>query len=264
MTDPSRDDGAGRDGPLISVVTAALDALGPLRETVASVAAQDFAGREHIVVDGGSSDGTRAWLARQGPAVRWVSEPDDGIADALNKGVAMARGEYVLVLQAGDVLLGADRLRAAATRLARPDAPDVLVCDVLFGASGRTRRLSAGRPARRLLFKPVCHQGVFARRALFGRIGGFDPAYRISMDYEFLMRARRAGARVAAAPILLSRMPDDGISSRRDWPSLARRFAEERRIHLAHCPGPGMRLVYALYWPAYLGYRRLRAALAGG
>jgi len=139
MTDPSRDDGAGRDGLRISVVTAALDALGPLRETVASVAVQDFAGREHIVVDGGSSDGTRAWLAGQGPAVRWVSEPDDGIADALNKGVAMARGEYVLVLQAGDVLLGADRLRAAAARLARPDAPDVLVCDEIGRASCRER-----------------------------------------------------------------------------------------------------------------------------
>lgn len=247
--------------PLVSVVSAAYEALDPLRATVASVAGQSFPDREHVVVDGGSTDGTRAFLEGLGEAVAWVSEPDDGIADALNKGVAMARGEYVLVLQAGDVFVAPDSLARAVPHL--DPGPDILVCDVTIGGRGPDRLVSTPAPTHRLAFKPVCHQGVFCRRTVFARIGGFDPAFRVCMDYDFLLRARRAGMTLAHAPVRLARMDDGGISSRRDWPSLARRFAEERRIHLAHCPGPVMRAVYAVYWPPYLAYRRARALLAG-
>ncbi len=252
--------------PLVSVVTAAYQAEAGLRETVASVAAQSFADREHIVVDGGSTDGTRAFLESLGPAVRWVSEPDGGIADAMNKGVRMARGHWILVLHAADVFEGGGALARAAMRLAEPGPGagiDLLACDVRLVGPGRARLASAGKPARRLRFKPVCHQGALCRRALFERVGGFDDRFRICMDYDFMARALRSGARFAHAPLVLARMDDAGISSRTDWPSLARRFAEERRVQLAHCPGPAMRAVYALYWPPYLAYRRLRAALSG-
>ena len=248
-----------QERPLVSIVTAAFNALPELRRTVESVAAQTMGHHEHIVVDGGSTDGTRSYLEGLGPSVRWTSEPDEGIADALNKGVAMARGTYVLVLQAGDTFSGRESLAEASPRLRK--GPDILVCDVVFGEGRRARLITARASSRRLFFKPVCHQGVLARRDLFERIGGFDPSFRVCMDYDFLVRASRAGARIEEAPITLSRMIDGGVSSRRDWPSLEGRFAEERRVHLAHCPGAGMRAVYAVYWPTYLAYRRIRAVL---
>jgi cellulose synthase/poly-beta-1,6-N-acetylglucosamine synthase-like glycosyltransferase len=89
------------DLPRVTVLTAALNARAALARTVDSVAAQDFADREHVVVDGASTDGTADWLKGLDAPVRWISEPDSGIAAALNKGLALARGDYVLVLQAG-------------------------------------------------------------------------------------------------------------------------------------------------------------------
>ena len=81
------------------------------------------------------------------------------------------------------------------------------------------------------------------------------------MDYEFFLRAVQRGASVEYVPETLSVMRDTGISSRQDWPTLRRRFAEERRIHRQRCRSAGMALVYRLYWSLYLPYRRARSLL---
>ena len=170
--------------PLISVVTAAFNALEGLRRTVESVAGQDFRSVEHVVVDGGSVDGTREYLESLGDTVRWISEPDDGIADALNKGIAMARGEYVLVLQAEDTFVDGGSLGRAATHLA--NSQDIVAFEVLLdhgNGSGdrlKTRKLSVLTECK--MTNP--HQGLFCRRNLYQRIGVFDRTYRIAMDYE--------------------------------------------------------------------------------
>ena len=248
--------------PLVSVVTASFEALDGLKATVESVRAQGFAGVEHVVVDGGSRDGTREWLEAS-PDLVWVSEPDDGIADALNKGVTMARGDWILVLQAEDTFVDAGALARAAPHL-DGDA-EIVSFDVLFeGGAASLRHRSRGLTGKTNFKTTIPHQGAFCHRRLYERIGAFDPAMRVAMDYDFFLRAHRAGARVRLVPEILARMPDTGVSSRRDWPSLAHRFSEERRIHRAHCPGPAMRALYAAYWPAYLAYRRGRHALAGG
>lgn len=243
--------------PLVSIVTASFNALTGLRRTVESVAAQSMRDFEHIVVDGGSADGTRDYLESMGRSVRWISEPDNGIADALNKGIEMARGSYVIVLQADDEFLNRDSLNEVAPSL--DGKSDIVACDILFGEGPGARRLHSSFPALRLTFKAIYHQGVFTSRALFTRIGGFDPSFRIAMDYEFLLRASRSGCRISKCDVVLSRMADGGISSRSDWQSLLRRFSEERRVQLEHCPGPAMRAVYAMYWPTYLAYRRIRS-----
>jgi glycosyltransferase involved in cell wall biosynthesis len=248
------------DLPRVTVLTAALNARAALARTVDSVAVQDFADREHVVVDGASTDGTADWLKGLDAPVRWISEPDSGIAEALNKGLALARGDYVLVLQAGDTFLDAGSLGRAAGYL---DGTDIVSFDVrITGAQGERRYASRGF-APKLNFKTtIPHQGAFCHRTLFGRIGGFDESFRIAMDFEFFLRAMRAGATIRTVPEMLAEMPDDGISSRRDWPSLRARFAEERRVHRMHCSGPAMAATYAALWPPYLAYRWLRAALA--
>lgn len=235
----------------LSVVTATLNALPALRETAASLARQTSRDFEHIVIDGGSGDGTAEWLSSQ-PQVLGLSEPDEGIADALNKGFRLASGEFVLVLQAGDTLLTERSIGEALAYADSVQPADIVAFDVIFGDQ---RRLSQRLPRLRLEWKPLHHQGVLFRRSLFDRVGPFDTSYRICMDYALLLRAKRAGSSIRRVRHAIARMDANGISSRRDWPSQLARFSEERRVHFANCNTIG-RLLYSLYWPLYLTYRK--------
>lgn len=241
--------------PRLSIVSATKNALLALQNTAASLAIQTSRDFEHIVVDGASEDGTPDWLASEG-SIRWISEPDEGIADALSKGFRLASGDFVLVLQAGDTLVGPEVVEDALRYTDAVQPADVIAFDIMFGD---TRRVGQSRPGLRVEWKPLHHQGVLFRRSLFDRVGPFDPSYRICMDYDLLLRAKRAGAKFRGVRYLISRMDPDGISSRRDWPSLRARFAEERRTHFAN-GGPIASYLYSLYWPLYLRYRKLKAS----
>lgn len=233
--------------PLISVVTAAYNARDALEYTVASVMHQTLP-CEHIVIDGGSSDGTAEFLSTV--PVKFVSEPDNGIAHALNKGLAMATGEYVIVLQAGDIFRP-DSAEVAAPRL----KTDLVSFNVLLVENGH-ERLRKARPFSALTrFKMTSpHQGLFVRRSLYERIGTFDETYRIAMDYEFLVRAMTNGASQTVVDEVIAAMPSGGISTQTDWPSVRTRLLEDRRLHLTHATGiwPA---VYATFWPLYLRFK---------
>ena len=243
--------------PSVSILTASFNALAGLRETVESVASQTASDHEHIVIDGGSTDGSREWLAELDGTVRWISEPDEGIADALNKGLAHARGEWILVLQAEDTFVSPGTLEQAMRRL--DTESDIVSHDVLVVTDSGSRRFASRGFSYRINFKTtIPHQGAFCRRQLFDRIGGFDNGLRVALDYDFFLRAYRAGARADVVHRYLSKMPNTGISTRLDWSSLRARFAEEHEIHRRLCSGSGLRISYSLYWPLYLTYRRIR------
>jgi glycosyltransferase involved in cell wall biosynthesis len=242
--------------PLVTIVTAAFNALEGVKATVANVAEQSFRSVEHIVIDGGSADGTAEYLRSLGDAVRWISEPDRGIADALNKGVAMARGEYILVLQAEDTLLDTDSLARAAPHLR--DETEIVSFGIVLGSE---RRISRGFGPRTRLHPPFFHQGAFCRASLFERIGLFDTSLSIAMDYEFFVRAYLAGASSVVLPEPVSHMPQTGVSSQLDWPTLERRLAENRLIHFRHARQPALTLFYRLYWLAYRPFKRVRSIL---
>jgi len=242
----------------ISVVTASFNALAGLRETVESVASQDYANVEHVVVDGGSSDGTVDYLRSLGDRARWTSEPDEGIADALNKGFAMASGDYVLVLQAEDTLLAPNSLSVAARHVA--GGADIVAFPIYMENAAGARRLlapkSLGLLSRFQMTMP--HQGVLFSRRLFDELGGFDASFRIGMDYDLFLRAKQAGARVEAAHDVLSVMPETGVSSRRDWASVRERLREFRRAQEKTLRSPADRIARSVYWSLYLPYKRLR------
>ena len=246
--------------PKVSIVTATLNNLPGLEQTVDSVDSQTFPDVEHVVVDGGSTDGTREWLWTR-PHLRSVSEPDSGIAEALNKGLEMASGEWVLVLHSEDTLI--DRFSLAVASHVLETSADVVSFHVLFASRSGNRIWKTRGLSFRTNFKTtIPHQGAFCRRSLFERVGQFDNRFRVAMDYEFFLRAYRAGVDVDVVNTVLSRMPATGISSKTDWRSLRQRFEEERLAHRLHHYGPGLRLLYAGYWPLYLTYRKARS-LAG-
>ena len=180
-------------GPFLSVVTVSLDAADTIEDTLASVCRQrvDFP-IEHICVDGGSHDGTRSiiddWAARS-PCIVRVYERDNGIFDAMNRGLSVAKGEYVLFLNADDFLVRPTTLREAMHDLVpgSQSNPDLILGDAVMGVPGvrgfwRHRRVPRclGR-VRGLGLYPV-HQGQFAKRGLLLSVGGFDAGLRVAAD----------------------------------------------------------------------------------
>jgi glycosyltransferase involved in cell wall biosynthesis len=204
-----------RMDPLLSVVTVSLNAATTIEGTLASVALQQANfGVQHICVDGGSSDTTRAiidrWAAGNPQIVR-IYEPDRGIFDAMNKGLRAAEGEYVLFLNADDFLVARDVLAFAMTGCVRgaADNPDLIVGDVAMGKLGRVgfwrhRRVPRllGR-ARGYGLYPL-HQAQFSKRRLLEAAGGFDARLRFSADiiqYYGLERRFNPSTRLLGADI---------------------------------------------------------------
>jgi GT2 family glycosyltransferase len=177
--------------PIVSIVTPSYNAEDYIERAIRSVLDQDVESLEHIVVDGGSTDGTVDILRRY-PHLRWISEPDEGQSDALNKGFRMARGEILGWLNADDtytpgaVQTGVDYLKS------HPE------CDIVYGdcnirhndGSLLTVFESHQTEGYEQLLGGVIHTpAVFWRRRLFDRIGYLDESLHYNMDNEFWLRA---------------------------------------------------------------------------
>ena len=250
------------NAPLISIITACLNSSRHIGQTLESVAAQRDIHCEHIIADGGSTDATLA-IVESGlrPGGRWVSGPDSGIAEAMNKGLALAQGEWLLFLQSDDYLCNPNVLAEASKHF----APDLDICGfpVLFGSDESAATMQPRGAGFWLNFKTgLNHQGTFIRRALFERIGAYDTTFKIAMDYEFFLRAYRAGAIFRCHPgPTVALMRDSGVSSQLDWPNLKRRFAEEERVHRKF-ETRRLAPLYDAWWTLYPRYRQFRAGLA--
>ncbi len=187
---------AAPDTPLFSIVVATLNARALLGRTLASLQAQDLANWELQLIDAASPDGTADLARALGDArVQVLSEPDQGIGDAWNKGVRRCRGRWVLFLGAGDEL-PPNTLRRLARAAPDDDAPCILFGDTALQAEDGTVQLQYGRPIApkgpRLGF-PFLHPSCATARSVFDRIGLFDTRLRIAIDGDFLLRAWRAG-----------------------------------------------------------------------
>lgn len=249
------------DRPAVSVVTVCYNAARCLDQCLESVHRQQGLSWEHLLVDGGSTDGSLEIIGRRSPALAWwISEPDGGIAEAMNKGAAKTCGEWLLFLHADDELLHPQAL-ADCLHILSSSIADVVGFPVRFGQVDRYRLRKPRNWHWWLNLKTIFqHQATFIRRSFFAASGGYDPRFRIVMDYEFFLRAYRLGAVLEThqqpIPAL---MRDSGLSSRRDWASLESRLAEERLAQGLHARSPISAIGYRLWWAAYLPYRRLRA-----
>nr|WP_093187376.1 glycosyltransferase family 2 protein [Thiocapsa sp. KS1] len=205
----------------MSIITATWNCAETLGDCLASVAGQSYAEREHLLIDGGSTDGTLAVLEayRAGLAVL-VSEPDGGIYDALNKGIARASGEVVGFLHADDLYADAGVLARVAAAFADPSV-EAVYGDLVYVAKEDTDRVirywrSGKYRAERLRqgWMPP-HPTLYLRRALYARHGVFDTRYRIAADYDLMLRVLgRLTGRVEYLPQVLVRMRVGGASNR--------------------------------------------------
>jgi len=204
--------------PRFTVVTICRNALPALRRTVESVQSQGYPALEYWIVDGASTDGTRAYLA--GLAERGVhvlSEPDGGISDAMNKGIRLATGEWIAHLHAGDTYLPGTLARVA--RRGAEGAADV-ICGSVIQRERTGDVLCAAAPERLPIEMAIGHPAVFCRRSVFERFGEFDTGFRNAMDYDFFLRAWLGGARFVTVPEPLARVDWGGQSERSLWRTL--------------------------------------------
>jgi glycosyltransferase involved in cell wall biosynthesis len=182
---------ADTDLPLVSIVTPSLNQGRFIEETIRSVLDQDYPRIEHIVVDGGSTDETLDVLRRY-PRVAWRSEPDDGQADAVNKGFRMAEGKIFGWLNADDLYLpGAIRTGVDALRRTGSGLVHGAWCQIdEDGVSIRERiePVQFDLDAQLNERNAVCQPGALFTREAFEAVGGLDPSYRYAMDYELWLK----------------------------------------------------------------------------
>ncbi len=202
-----------------SVLTVTRNAAAHLAGCLDSVAAQRFRDFEHVIVDGASQDGTQALLAARGAGIRFVSAPDKGIYDAMNKAIALARGDYLLFLGADDYLMDAAVLSDVDAHLRQLGDPDFVYGDIeVRGADGARSVFRAPGPEGALDLM-ICgclpHQASFAHRRVFEKLGGFDTRYKVQADYDWFLRVLGAAdVRVAHMDRIVASFAMGGASSR--------------------------------------------------
>ncbi len=196
--------------PLVSVITVVLNGEGSLSHTIDSVLEQTFQNREYIIVDGGSTDATLDILRGYGVQVDyWVSEPDHGVYDAMNKAIGLSRGTWLIFINAGDMLDDEKTLEKTIQQLS--DDVDLVYSDTKFFGT-RERLIRCERESMRII-----HQSLLYRKSLHAEKGGFLVFKGVTIsDYIFFNLV--ADRRWKKVHHVIARCDDRGISSHsRTW-----------------------------------------------
>ncbi len=252
----------GAERPFFSIVTASLNNASTLGDTLNSVSTQRFDSVEHIVIDGDSQDDTLRILNsfKDKYNLRWSSEPDQGISDALNKGIRLATGRYILIIQADDFLYGDDVL-ARAYELLRNEQYDIYSFPVFVIYQNGRKVLYGPRKYTRLRyhFKNIFpHQGTFVHSRMYDRIGLFRDELKISMDYDFFYRCMNANASFCKGTIPLAVWRGAGVSDTEKY----RRIKEEMRVQDFNEKNALWRAAQKLFRVLYLPYRRIHSIVS--
>lgn len=190
----------------ITVVTVAFNAREALETTIRSVAGQDYANLEYIVIDGGSADGSLEVIKRHAADItRWVSEPDRGIYDAMNKGVAMATGDYCIFMNAGDTFVAPDTVNTVVAGMERGD-------DVVYGDIVKNGVLKPSLSPRNCHKMFYCHQSVFTRTSSLRRFP-FDITHRYSADFKQAKQMFLSGLTFLHVPVAVANFDTHGVSN---------------------------------------------------
>ncbi|MBP9078798.1 MAG: glycosyltransferase [Flavobacteriales bacterium] len=205
----------------VSVITVCYNAAAEIDETIRSVLVQDHPDIEHIVIDGGSSDGTQERIQRyQECLAHCVSEPDQGVYDAMNKGLRLATGEVVAFVNAGDLMATRNTVSYMVKAFQDHDA-EVMYGDALMVDPGditRVKRFWKGGAYAREQFRKGWmppHLGTYIRKRAYDRFGPFNTELKVSADYELMFRflyKHRLPARYV--PKVLVRFRLGGVSNR--------------------------------------------------
>jgi glycosyltransferase involved in cell wall biosynthesis len=188
------------DNPLVSIITPVLNGERCMSDTVKSVLAQTYSHIEHIVIDGNSADNTVSLVKALNPRAIVVSESDRGVTDAINKGLRIASGEIIALLNYDDYYADSDVIQSVVSEfLSKPDAmviygkvkcihPQTGETLFLVGNPSRSREFSFRKMREVVEGKTITYPGTFAKREVYDNIGPFSFEYDICTDYEYYLR----------------------------------------------------------------------------
>lgn len=232
--------------PLVTVITVVYNGAATLEDTIRSVAGQTFRDREYIIVDGGSTDATHEIIKRYaGTAVtRWISEPDKGVYDAMNKGIRIAEGDWVYFLGSDDLFHDPEVLGRLFSD------PAVAAFDLVYGdvvSPSYKWRYDGEFSLEKLLSRNISHQAAFYKRNLFLRLGEFNLRYKMHADWDFNLRCFNDPAvRTKYTDVLVATFGADGLSAGHDLLFLRERLIPAK-LELLYRAGEGSLRRLSLY-----------------
>lgn len=199
--------------PLLSIITVVFNGEKYLEQTINSVISQNIFDLEYIIVDGGSTDGTVDIIKKYHDKIAlWVTEPDKGIYDAMNKGVVFAKGEWILFLNAGDVFYSKETLFSIFAN--RHYNCSIIYGDTFLKQSKEVIRGPKVINKNYFFSNTICHQSIFFNRKLFSNVGCFDIDFKILADRIFLLKACMLKFKFEYVDELISVYDQDGYSSK--------------------------------------------------
>lgn len=232
-----------------SIITVCYNAAQCIGPTMDSLVAQTWPHVDYVVVDGLSKDATPDIVRSYGSRVStFVSEKDKGIFDAMNKGIALAKGDVLFFLNADDAFCDPAVLADVAARFDADPGLDLLYGNIVVTrGSDRQRRSFHWVTPRNIYYGDLCHQAVFARRRVFDNVGGFNLAMPTDADYDWLLRVFASGARSRYIDRDICFFADGGFHTQDQDKHLRERW----RIKTSFRPA----------WRVWLGYWLLRVEL---
>ena len=219
--------------PKISVITVVFNGEKHIGRTIESVLGQTYKALEYIIIDGKSTDGTLGIVNGYKGIHKVVSEPDNGLYDAMNKGLKESTGDYVWFLNSGDQIYSRDTIEKLVEGL--PGSPDVIYGGTMIIDEAQNevgdRRL---RPPARLTWKSfrqgmvVCHQSLIVKRE---KAPAYNLAYRFSADIDWAIRSARQADQIYNSHMILSRFLEGGLTEHHIKAGLKERFAIMRHYY---------------------------------
>lgn len=191
---------------IVTIITVCRNHAQELERTIRSVESQTWQEKEYLIIDGASTDDTPHVIkAHEASITRWVSEPDQGIYDAMNKGVKMAQGEWVIFMNAGDTFASDNTLQRV---FGSPQNADVIYGDVIKGEL--VKKAEAPRNAHRMFY---CHQSAFVRTRCL-REFPFDIRHRMSADFKQVKQLYLSGKTFRQLDFPVANFDTQGVSNR--------------------------------------------------
>lgn len=240
--------------PKVSIITACRNSGQTIGNTIRSIIDQHYASTEHIIIDANSDDGTAEIIAEHGASISlWVREPDDGIADAWNKGIRRATGEIIGILNADD-FYAPGTIAAVVNAFERsPDYGFVFGDLNMMNPSNEYSYKVLGRPEyeknTRYHMLGVPHPTVFVKKWAYDEVGLFNTNYKICADYELIRRVISQGIKGVCIPRTLTNMREGGIAER----ERALQLKEVREISIKY--GANKTTAEFLFWTKYLRFQ---------
>ena len=215
--------------PLISIITVVYNSVNFLEGSIKSIALQDSKNFEHIIVDGGSTDGTLELIHRYENQIhQWISEPDKGLYDAMNKGIRMARGEYIWFINSGDKLYENQTISKIEVIVELNSMPDIVYGETVIIDEndieiGLRRLKTPQNLSVKSLFNGlvVCHQSFIIKRNIASE---YNLKYKIAADYDWVLKALKSSKTIVNSNLILSRYLDNGFSKNNIPKALKERF----------------------------------------